>query len=242
MLQVLELMARPPQEGRPPRTLCTTAAEIVEVSGAGVDLSSKDGGLTGFCSSDDIARRLLDVEQTLGEGVCMDVCRTDAVVDVPDLLNIEASRWMSYAPSACTAGARAVFGFPVSMGAVKLGVLLLYSGDPGPLSDVQTSDAHLMSSVLCRAILAMQAGAPLNTIAGELEREATFDFAVHQATGMVAVQGSMSLRDAMATLRAHAFATSVTTSALAIRVVAREVVFGAGGQWQDRGMQHEQPK
>ena len=38
-----------------------------------------------------------------------------------------------------------------------------------------------MASVIGRAILAMQAGASGGALAAELEREATFDFAIHQA-------------------------------------------------------------
>lgn len=236
LLQILELMAKPPVGGRQPRTLCATAAEIVGVSGAGVALSSSEGGLTRLCSSDDVSTTLLDLELTLGEGPSLDVCTTNAVVDVPDLLGIARSRWLRYAPLARSAGASAVFGFPVGIGAVRLGALCLYSDRAGALTDVQTSDAHVMATVLSRAILALQAGAPRDMIARELEQEATFDFAVHQAAGMVAVQGSMSIRDALSTLRAHAFGTGATTSALARRVVARQVAFEpATGEWHEGG-------
>jgi acyl-CoA hydrolase len=71
----------------------------------------------------------------------------------------------------------------------------------------------------------MQAGAPQDVIADELVREATFDFAVHQAAGMVSVQASMSVGDALVALRAHAFTTDRTSSELALRVVARDLRF-----------------
>jgi hypothetical protein len=83
----------------------------------------------------------------------------------------------------------------------------------------------------------MQAGAPPEMLAIELEREATFDFSVHQAAGMVAVQGSMTVGDALVALRAHAFATNTALSELAVRVVIRQTSFDPNfGAWRDNGV------
>ena len=91
-----------------------------------------------------------------------------------------------------------------------------------------------MASVVGRAVLAMQAGAPAEALAAELEREVAFDFTIHQAAGMVSVQGAMSVGNALVTLRTHAFATSTALLALAKRVVAREVIFEpASGAWRE---------
>lgn len=239
LLQILSLMARPPLAGDPPRTLCTTAVEVVGVSGASIALTSLDG-MTSLCASNDVSTKLLDIEMTAGEGPCLEVCRTNRVIDVPDLLDDSDARWLTYASSARAAGASAIFAFPVGIGAVRLGALCLYADRVGALTDVQTSDAHVMTSVLSRAILALQVGTPPDMIAAELEQESTFDLAVHQAAGMVAVQGSMSIGDALATLRAHAFASGVTTSALAVRVVAREISLDPPtGEWRDRAKRRD---
>jgi hypothetical protein len=74
-------------------------------------------------------------------------------------------------------------------------------------------------------------------IADELAREGTFDFAVHQAAGMVSVQGSMSVGDALVSLRAHAFTHDCTSSALALRIVARDVCFDPEAhEWRYAGV------
>jgi hypothetical protein len=106
-----------------------------------------------------------------------------------------------------------------------LGGMLLYADRPGALSDDQSRDAFTMAGVIARAILTMQAGAPPGEIALELEHEAAFQLAVHQAAGMVSEQGQMSVGDALVALRAHAFATDTSTSALAAQVIARTVAF-----------------
>ncbi|MGA2969586.1 MAG: ANTAR domain-containing protein [Acidimicrobiales bacterium] len=218
-------------------SLCAVAAEFTNLSGAGIALVSTGRQYTSLCTSNAVARKLMDLEFTVGEGPCVDACLSEFAVDEVDLITTNDRRWMAYAPSATDAGAHAVFGFPVRIGAIRLGALSLYRDRPGPLSPSQSSDAYLMASVIGRAVLAMQAGAPHESLSSELEREATFDFTVHQAAGMVAVQGSMTVGDALVALRAHAFATNTALSELAVRVVIRQTSFDPNfGAWRDDGV------
>jgi hypothetical protein len=51
---------------------------------------------------------------------------------------------------------------------------------------------------------------------------------------MIAIQGSMSVRDALVTLRAHAFVRNCQLSELAERVISRETAFEPdSGTWKD---------
>ena len=77
---------------------------------------------------------------------------------------------MAFTPQAVEAGVRAVFGFPLRVGAVRLGALNLYQDRPGPLSDDQHADALVMADVIARWVLDVQAGAPPGALAEELER------------------------------------------------------------------------
>ena len=58
------------------------------------------------------------------------------------------------------AGVRAVFGFPLRVGAVRLGALNLYRDQPGPLADEQHADALVLADVAAELILMLQAHAP----------------------------------------------------------------------------------
>jgi hypothetical protein len=54
---------------------------------------------------------------------------------------------------------------------------------------------------------------------------------------MVAVQGSMTVGDALVALRAHAFATNIALSDLAVRVVIRQTSFDPNfGAWREEGV------
>ncbi len=237
LMAILMLLAKRERSHSQAGSLCSVAAEFTNVSGAGIALVSSGRQYTSLCTSNSVARTLMDLEMTVGEGPCVDACLSEFAIDEADLIASNDQRWIAYAPSATVAGAHAVFGFPVRIGAIRLGALSLYRDRPGALSPSQSSDAFLMASVIGRAVLAMQAGAPSDTLSAELEREATFDFSVHQAAGMVAVQGSMTVGDALVALRSHAFATDTALRELALRVVVRETSFDPDfGTWRADGL------
>jgi len=210
------------------------AAEITELSGAGIALSSNPDLMTSMGTSNPAATQLMDVEIALREGPCNDACTGENAVEDIDLLRGLKTRWLVYTPQAIAIGARAVFGFPVRIGAVRLGALSLYRDKRGALTYEQASDGYLMASVIGRAILAMQAGASGNSLALELEREATFDFAIHQAAGIIAIQGFTDVGEALVLLRSHAFATNTSISTLATRVIAHQTSYESlGGTWRE---------
>jgi hypothetical protein len=236
LIDIYEELARHEHLGTDPPALCVVAAEFVSVSGAGIAIQPSGGGLTVLCSSDGVARELMELEVTLGEGPTVDASGSDAVVSEPDLQAPSMQGWISYRPLATAAGAAAVFAIPLRIGAIRLGVLTLFDDHAGSLSEAQSSDAHLMASVVCRALLALQAGAPADSIGDELLRQGSFDFSVHQAAGMVAVQGAMTVGEALARLRAHAFALNVSSTTLAGYVIYREVLFDPlAREWRETG-------
>jgi hypothetical protein len=236
LIDLYEELAQREQIGTGSPTLCVVAAEFIRVSGAGIAILPTGGSMTSLCASNGVAKELMDLELTLGEGPSVDACSADAVIAEPDLNSQQRRGWISYGPLAHAAGARAVFGVPVRIGAIRLGALCLFDHRAGSLSEAQSSDAHLMASVVGRAVLALQAGAPPHSIADELVQRGSFDFTVHQAAGMVAVQGAMPVGEALARLRAHAFATSVTAPTLASRIVYRETHFDPlTREWRETG-------
>jgi GAF domain-containing protein len=234
LLVILEMLARSEEHGDHPAALCSIAADVTKLDGAGITLCSSGPNYTRYCASDDVVRQLLDTEVQMGVGPGVDACRSNVSFDSEDLLSID-TRWMAYAPAAVALGVRAVFSFPVGIGGARIGALILYRTTPGPLDEQQISDAYLMASVVGRAVLATRAGASRADLTGELALALSFDFSVHQAAGMVAVQGKMSLGDAMVALRAHAFGSGASMTSVAESVVRRETTFeGATRTWQKK--------
>jgi len=123
------------------------------------------------------------------------------------------------------AGVRAVFGFPLQVGGVRLGALNLYRTRPGALGDEQHANALVMADVVAQAVLLLQANASPGEVSAELEAEADFQYVVHQAAGMVAVQLNITVAQALVRLRAHAFAADEPLADVARDVVTRALRF-----------------
>ncbi len=196
------------------------------VDGAVIAVLSGDGSLTCLCASNKMANALMNLELTLGEGPTFDASRGDANAEV-NLLVSSAPHREAYGPEAVALGARAVFGFPIRLGAVRFGAMSLFRVTPGPLDPKQDADGYLLASVIGRVILASRAGGSEENLAGELNGASLLDFRVHQAAGMLSVQGSLSVKDALVLLRAHAFRRGTATFGLADLIVAGSTYFDA---------------
>jgi hypothetical protein len=201
--------------------LCEVCPGIIGMNGAGVMLMSGDVPGGSLCTTNDVSSLIEELQYSLGEGPCVDAYRQDKVVTEPDLADPASPRWFAFSPPAIEAGVRAVFGFPLRVGAVRLGALDLYRDSPGPLSSDQHADALVVADVAARWVLDAQAGAPPGAIARELEIGADFHYIVHNAAGMVSVQQEISVGEALIRLRAFAFSNDRLLADVARDVVAR---------------------
>jgi hypothetical protein len=232
LVEIFALMERVDHQQLGTAGLCTVAAEFMALDGAGIVLASDDDVLTTLCTSGPIAQELMDLEVVVGEGPAVHASQ-NGVIEVPTLLDATL-RWPMYSPRALDLGARAVFGYEVRVGAIRFGALSFFRKSSGPLTGTQVADGYLMASVIARSVLSQQAGVASEDLIGEIGVTSALDFTVHQAAGMIAIQGSMSVRDALVTLRSHAFASNSQLSELAERVISRETRFESEtGTWKN---------
>jgi hypothetical protein len=206
--------------------LCGVCPGIAGVTGAGVMLMSGEIPGGSLCSSDGVSHLIEDLQYTLGEGPCVDAYQQDRVVAEPDLADPVSRRWPAFTAPVVQAGVRAVFGFPLRAGTVRLGALNLYRNMPGPLTGGQHADALVVADVAARWVLEAQAGAPPDAVAAELVAGADFHFSVHNAAGIVSVQEDISVAEALIRLRAFAFRTDRLLADVARDVIARRLRLG----------------
>jgi hypothetical protein len=216
------------------RRLCEACAEATGMSGAGIMLMAEDAPRGSLCTTNQMSEVIEDLQYALGEGPCVDAYSQDWPVLEPDLVNPCTPRWLAFTPPAIEGGVRAVFGFPLQVGAVRLGALNLCCDRAGPLSDDQHADALVMADISAQAVLVMQADAPPGKLAIELEAGSDFHYVVHQAAGMVAAQLDVGVRDAMVRLRAYAFGNDRSLTEVAKDVVSRKLRFDAASGQKDR--------
>lgn len=200
-------------------------ARVTGATGAGLMLMSGDAPHGSIATTDDVSTVIEDLQFALGEGPCVDAYRLDRPVLEPDLADPATVRWVAFTPPAVAAGVRASFGFPLQVGAVRLGALNLYCDEPHHLTDDEHADALVMADVAAQALLIMQSHASPDTLAAELEAGSNFQYVVHQAAGMVAAQLEVTVGQALIRLRGHAFGHSRPLREVAQDVIARRLRF-----------------
>jgi hypothetical protein len=227
LARILSLLV--PGDSPANRGLCHVAAEVTAMSGAGVMLLADGRPQASLCTTDGVSSLIEELQYTLGEGPCVDAYRLGAVIAEPDLAGEGPSRWSAFCPPAVGAGARAVFGFPIRIGTVRLGALNLYRDRGGPLDDNQHADALVMAEVVARVILSAQADAPTGGLSAELEAGTDQWLIVHQAAGMVSIQLDVSVEHALVRLRAHAFGSDRRITEVARDIVERRLRLDGDG-------------
>jgi hypothetical protein len=211
--------------------LCNVCIEVTSVSGAGVMLMSDQASFGSVGMTDAVSAVIEELQFMLGEGPCIDAYDLEVPIAEPNL-GAPSSRWPGFTPPALEAGVRAIFSFPLRVGAVCVGALDLYRDQAGELSYDEHADAVIMAEVVAQSVVTMQAQAASGTLHAELTSEYGQSF-VYQAAGMVSVQLGVSVDEALVRLRAHAFANNLRVADLARDVVARRVRFDASGGARD---------
>jgi hypothetical protein len=202
--------------------LCAAAVPALGASGAGLSVMAEDGirGMT--AASDPAAERIEELQFVLGEGPCIEAFIARRPVLVPDLTDGAASRWPVYTPAAYDGGVRAVFAFPLQVGAGRLGVLDVFRARTGPLSADQLGQALTFAEVAVRTLLDGQAHAGPGAADG-LDEAMDSRAELFQAQGMLTVHLGVSLAEAFARMRAHAFAENRPLADVARDIVARRL-------------------
>ena len=119
---------------------------------------------------------------------------------------------------------RAVFAFPLQAGSVRMGAVDVYRDRTGPLSASEVVSALTFAEVAMTGLLDGQAQAGYDGVPLVLLQGVDLRLEVHQAQGMVMIQLGCSLSQAMARLRAFAFAADRSVVDVAQDIVARKIV------------------
>jgi hypothetical protein len=203
--------------------LCEACRLILSVDAASITVSNDSPSRITLAATNEVAARLEDLQDVLGEGPCHEAFRTGRAVTTG--LDDEAGRrWPEF-----TRAARAsvepvqIRCFPMRPGDQVFGTLSLYVEGPRQVAEPDET-AQFLADAIGAALLrdpSIDAGL---TDSGAWSSRA----AIHQATGMVIAQLRLDPDDALAILRAHAYAHDTTLAEIADLVVTRRLDFSQG--------------
>lgn len=205
-------------------TLCASFIDALPVSGAA--LSAFSGSLqdTPLRASDEMAARLDELQFDLGEGPRWEAARTRVPVLLPYVHSMTHDKWPVFAKSLLDTNVQALFVFPLTVGAMDIGVVELYRTTPGELSESDLVMARALADgaawSLLRQILVPDTGDESQQPGLSPSRRE-----IHQATGMVLAQTGGTAAEALLLLRGHAFANGQTVRQTSTEVLERRLDF-----------------
>jgi len=210
--------------------ICRACVDSLPITGAAVSLMTLDGHRGIVSATDGTARRIEDAQYTTGEGPGVAAFETGCAVLVPDL---DPSRtaalhaWPAFREATIGLPARALFAFPLRLGAASLGALTLFHVDVAVLEGANLATAVRLADAASLALLDFIAGmsdraeaSPSSVIDAEYFRSE-----IYQAAGMVMEQLGVNIEVAMVRLRSHAFAMGRPTGDVARDIVRRRLRF-----------------
>jgi hypothetical protein len=212
------------------RCVCQAAAGALSASGTGISVLTDDGTRGVYAASDPLSEHVEELQFLLGDGPCLDAFDGRRPVLIADLAGEAMTRWPVYAPEAHNRGVRAVFAFPLQIGAARLGVLDVFRDHAGRLSEQHLADALCFADVTVEALLDRQRdgdGASDGPAPDSMTEAVANRAELFQAQGMVMVQTRGSITDAAARIRAYAYAENRSLGEVAREIVAGDLRFEA---------------
>jgi hypothetical protein len=202
--------------------LCLASRNLAGADAAALTVAYAETNRVTLFATDTLSARLEDLQEVMGEGPGYSAA-SNGQLEVCRLGTLAAERWPLFSAAALQlVGAATLHAVPMQPGHQLIGVMTLYQ--------LQHPDTDLAMDVPTLERLAAATGAALmrdpeavdqDLMDGPWQSRAQ----IHQATGMVVAQLGLNSDDALAVLKAHAYAGETTLADIAEQVVHRTIHF-----------------
>jgi hypothetical protein len=219
--------------------LCNAAVLRARADGAALAVLTQSSRTRELVyATDTMARKLDELQYTIGEGPCVDAYLYDNPQFYAELDNVaQTSRWPTFASAATRLGVHALFALPIPDGRRPMGVLELYRRTAGSLTAAENASAGACAAAISRLLQSnwdehvshfgsaeMAIDAAASTSAAFGEPAGVFTRAqIHVAGGMVAIQLGTNADEGVDRLRAYAYARGRPISSVAADIIARRL-------------------
>lgn len=203
--------------------ICAVFLTMLPIHHVGVSTLGDPFDVETVCASDGAAAALEEVQLSSGVGPGWDARIARAPVLLHDLRDATTTDWPMLRSVAAYHGVRSLYAFPMTVGALEVGVVDLYADGLGALKQRDLALASVMADAAALRIFErVLSGNDADGGSGGSSRRV-----VHQATGMVCAQLRVNSNDALVVIRAHAFASGRSVTQIAESIISREIDFTA---------------
>jgi hypothetical protein len=210
-----------------PVRLAQACVRVLPAAGAGISALAHPDLRLPIGASDEVASYAERLQFTYGEGPCLRAY----VSGRPQLMTADdlANTWPElYRDLRTLTPFRSIASFPLLDDAVRIGALDLYLPDPAGLSPVLLADAFAVTRLVSAALVdarvytaAAQLADPFHPPHGTYREPMAGRVQVWKAVGLLNVQLHLTTPDALALLRANAYATERLIDDLAHDIVTQ---------------------
>ncbi|MBJ7357432.1 GAF and ANTAR domain-containing protein [Nocardioides sp.] len=217
-----------PRDGTPGlaetlQRLCRAVTHDLDLAGATVTLVPDETSHSVLAASGEQVRRTEERQFDAGEGPTHRAFVTGEPVVVPRLQGA-GSRWPEFTQEAESSGVSSVASLPLCVGAARLGSLSLYwkRGSGPTYEDLRSA---LVFADLATELLIDSSCSPTSEdLDPGLHSALQTHGHIYQAQGMLMVALGVHLPEALARMRAHAFATGQDLEGVAEQILEGELV------------------
>lgn len=199
---------------------------VLPGDGAAISLMTSGEVWEILVAADDVAARLDEAQYTVGEGPSWDAFSSGRAVLVRDLTGRYAVRWPGFVDAVADLAIGGVFAFPLQVGAITIGVCVVYTRGVVGLDADELRLAFGVTGIAALALTGLRDG---REVAGPEEALNGVGWLgdvfvdrrqVHQATGVLIDQLGLDAEAAFARLRAYAFGIGRPVGEVAAEIVA----------------------
>jgi hypothetical protein len=203
--------------------LCEACRQLLGADSAAITIENTSVTRMTVATTDDLAARVEDLQEVLGEGPGWDAFRTGVPV-ITVMGDQSDQRWPLFSDAVRDiAASETLYAMPMRPSDTVLGVLTLLCWNRGSLSE-ELGTAQFLADAVGAALLRDPLTHADFGEGGPWSKRAE----IHQATGMVCAQLKIDAEDALALLKAHAYAHELDLSGVARLVTERKLDFGVG--------------
>ena len=202
--------------------MCQACAGILGMDGGSLTLAYADEERVTLCATDEWSARLEDLQEVIGEGPSYDAYQERLIhrLLVDGALEL---RWPLLSDAIKDGlGRCAVYAIPIKPGPQTMGVATFYQHEVSPMLIDEVEAQVLIDAV---GVALVKDPDVLDDDSHARAESWNSRAQVHQATGMVMAQLSISSDDSIALLRAHAYAHRQSLAGTSADIIARRLDF-----------------
>ena len=202
--------------------MCQACAGILGMDGGSLTLAYADEERVTLCATDEWSARLEDLQEVIGEGPSYGAYQERLIHRLLVDGAVEL-RWPLLSDAIKDGlGRCAVYAIPIKPGPQTMGVATFYQHEVSPML-IDEVEAQVLIDAVGVALVkdpdVLDDDSPAKADSWNSRAQ------VHQATGMVMAQLSVSSDDGIALLRAHAYAHQQSLSVTSADIIARRLDF-----------------